>query len=217
MFRYVRLLAEYDKANVIGTRDETEILHRHVLDSLSCLLFGPVREAARIADIGSGGGLPGVPLAISVTDAQVTLVESVAKKARFLHFVVEELGLRNVQVVNRRVEETGRQGDHRAMYDICTFRAVSKLPVLAEYGLPLLRPQGYVLAMKGLKDEEELAEGERAAGIVGGRLDHVVRVPLLPEIEQTERHIVLLKKIRTTPKKYPRQVGTAGRKPLGQN
>jgi 16S rRNA (guanine527-N7)-methyltransferase len=212
---YADLLSRYERANVIGTRDFEEILHRHVLDSLSCLLYSPLRKAKKVGDVGSGGGLPGIPLAVAVPDARITLFESTGKKAAFLRYAAEELGLANVRVVNARVEESAWEPHHRGTYDFCTVRALARLSVLAEYSLPLLRRGGSVVAMKGRQDAEEQAEGERALAILGGRVSGEIQVHYLPEIEQGERRLVLLEKLEETPHVYPRRTGTPARNPLG--
>jgi 16S rRNA (guanine527-N7)-methyltransferase len=215
LIAYADLLSRYEKANVIGTRDFEEILHRHVLDSLSCLLFAPLRAATRVGDIGSGGGLPGIPLAVVLPDAKVTLIESIGKKAMFLRYAKEELGLANVNVMNARVEESGREDVHRGAYDVCAVRALARLSVVAEYSLPLLRRGGNVVAMKGRVDAGERAEGERALGKLGGRVSDVVQVRYLPGLEQGERRLVVLEKMGETPGAYPRRTGTPARNPLG--
>lgn len=213
---YARLLSGYDKANVIGTRDLDEILHRHVLDSLSCLLFVPLRFAGRVADIGSGGGMPGIPLAVALPQAEVTLFESVAKKADFLRHASAELCLRNVSVVNTRVEEASRAHEHRGKYEICTARALARLSVIAEYSMPLLGEGGHTLAMKGRRDEEELAEGERAVALLGGRLGAEIPVHQTAGLEKRERRLVVLEKVGETPGRYPRKAGTPAKAPLGR-
>jgi 16S rRNA (guanine527-N7)-methyltransferase len=215
LIAYADLLSRYEKANVIGTRDFEEILHRHVLDSLSCLLFAPLRAANRVGDIGSGGGLPGIPLAVLLPDAKVTLIESIGKKAMFLRYAKEELGLANVNVMNARVEESGREDVHRGTYDVCAVRALARLSVVAEYSLPLLRRGGNVVAMKGRVDPGERAEGERALGKLGGRVSDEVQVRYLPGLEQGERRLVVLEKMGETPGAYPRRTGTPARNPLG--
>src|SRR5918997_7020836 len=141
LLEYSRLLASYGRANVIGTRDLDRILLDHVLDSLSCFLHEPLWEAVRLADVGSGGGLPGIPIKIMRPDLETTLVESTGKKARFLHHAVDGLSLRGVEVANTRVEDLGRTQAHRGAYDVVTCRAVTpRLSVVAEYCVPLLEP-----------------------------------------------------------------------------
>ena len=212
---YADLLSRYEEANVIGTKDFEEILHRHVLDSLSCLLFAPLRAANRVGDIGSGGGLPGIPLAVVLPDAEVDLFESTGKKATFLRYAKYKLGLANVNVMNARVEESGREDVYRGEYDVCTVRALARLSVVAEYSLPLLRRGGNVVAMKGRVDAGERAEGERALEILGGRVSEEIQVRYLPDLEQGKRRLVVLEKMGETPGDYPRRTGTPARNPLG--
>ncbi|BBL80527.1 ribosomal RNA small subunit methyltransferase G [Rubrobacter xylanophilus] len=213
--RYALLLARYERANVIGTRDVEEILREHVLDSLSCLLFGPLLRARRIVDVGSGGGLPGIPLKILLSGAEMVLVEATGKKARFMEHAVRQLGLRGTRVVNARVEEVGRELEQRAAYDVALARAVAALPVLAEYCVPLVRVGGHVLAMKGRISGEELHAGGAAAGRLGARVSGVLEVSRLPEVsEAKQRRIVILEKTEETSERYPRKVGIPAKRPL---
>src|ERR687890_209838 len=175
LLRYAQLLSFYETANVIGTRDLDRILLDHVLDSLSCLLHEPLFRARRLADVGSGGGLPGIPIKIVRPDLATTLVESTGKKAEFLQHAVDEIGLRGVEVANRRVEDLGRAPAHRGAYDVVTCRAVARLSVLAEYCVPLLNTGGFVIAMKGRLDSEELAEGRGALEALGAEVGEIAR------------------------------------------
>jgi 16S rRNA (guanine527-N7)-methyltransferase len=213
--RLARLLGDYEEANVIGTRELRGIILEHVLDSLGCFLFEPLGAARRLADVGSGGGLPGLPIKIVEPGMRMTLVESTAKKVRFLRLATEDLSLRGVEVSNERVEVVAREDGHRGAYDIATARAVARLPVVAEYCVPLLREGGFVISMKGRLEDEELAEGERAAKRLGAMVSRLIRVPRLPEIETKERWLVILAKVAETPVEYPRKVGVPAKKPLG--
>jgi 16S rRNA (guanine527-N7)-methyltransferase len=215
LVRFTRLLAAEKTANVIGPRDFPTILLEHVLDSLSCSLFPAVGEARRILDVGSGAGLPGVPLKILNPGTSLAVVEATAKKARFIERAGQALGLKDVVVLNRRAEEVGVDPMHRASYDVVTARAVASLPVLAEYCLPLLRTGGHVIAMKGDPPEEEMRQGERAALVLGARVSEVVPVSRIAELEQKSRCLVVMEKISETPAKYPRKPGIARKKPLG--
>lgn len=213
---YARLLSSYDRANVIGTRDPDRVLLDHILDSLGCLLFPPVAKAFDFADVGSGGGLPAIPLAVALPDASFKLFEATGKKAAFLEYVVESLGLSGIDILNTRVEEAAHDPGLRASHEICTVRAVAKLPVLAEYCLPLLGVGGWMVAMKGGMPEAEYEEGGRAASRLGGRILQSVEVPLLPEMEQKTRQLVVLEKTTATPEIYPRRVGLPAKSPLGR-
>ena len=189
----------------------------HVLDSMSCLLLPEVKEARVIADVGSGGGLPGVPLAISLPDTSFDLIESTGKKATFLKHAVEQLGLSNVEVINARVEDVARDPVRRAVKDVCTVRAVARLSVLAEYCLPLLKVGGHVIAMKGRVSDEEHEEGKRAAGALGGIYVRTLEVPMLGELEQKARSLVVFQKVAETREAYPRRVGVPAKNPLGRS
>jgi 16S rRNA (guanine527-N7)-methyltransferase len=213
--RFARFLRDYEEANVIGSRELRGIILDHVLDSLSCFLFEPLWVARRLADVGSGGGLPGVPIKVVNPKLGTTLVESTTKKARFLHRATENLSLEGVEVMNARVEEVARSDGHRGDYDVATARAVARLSVVAEYCVPLLRVGGYMISMKGRLGDEEVAEGERAAEHLGAKVAQLIQVPRLPEIEKKERCLVILEKVGETPGKYPRNVGVPSKKPLG--
>jgi 16S rRNA (guanine527-N7)-methyltransferase len=212
---YARILRDYEEANVIGTRELRGVILDHVLDSLSCFLFEPLGAARSLVDVGTGGGLPGVPIKIVEPGVKATLVEATAKKARFLRRVVERLSLEDVKVENARVEEIARTDAHRGVYDVATARAVARLSVVAEYCVPLLRVGGHVISMKGRLEDEEIAEGERAAQKLGARFSQLIRVPRLPELEKKERCLVILEKTEETPREYPRNVGVPAKRPLG--
>jgi 16S rRNA (guanine527-N7)-methyltransferase len=212
---YARLLRDHEEANVIGTRELRGVILDHVLDSLSCFLAEPLGAARSLVDVGTGGGLPGVPIKIVEPEIRTTLVEATAKKARFLRRVVERLSLEDVKVENARVEEIARSDAHRGTYDVATARAVARLSVVAEYCVPLLRVGGFVISMKGRLEDEEIAEGERAAQKLGARFSQLIRVPRLPELEIKERCLVILEKTEETPREYPRNVGVPAKRPLG--
>src|ERR671913_63545 len=212
---YARHLALYDRANVIGTGDLDRILLDHVLDSFSCFLHEPLFRARRLADVGSGGGLPGIPIKIMKPDLATTLVESTGKKAKFLRHAVDSLSLRDVEVVNGRVEDLGRTQGHRGVYDVVTCRAVARLSVVAEDCVPLLEGGGRAIAMKGRLEPEELAEGDRAVDALGAKVAEITRVPMLPEVGEKERNLVILEKFRETPARYPRRPGIVAKRPLG--
>lgn len=215
LVEYANLLDSYDKANVIGTRDLGEILLSHVLDSLSCFLYEPLWRAGRVADVGSGGGLPGIPINIVGGDLPTTLVESTGKKARFLQYVVDSLSLEEIRVENSRAEDLGRSREHRRAYDVVTSRAVARLSVIAEYAMPLLKLGGVAIAMKSRVESEELSEAKRAARALGAQVAEVRAVSMLPEVGDKARNLVIIQKVEETPPRYPRRSGAAAKKPLG--
>lgn len=215
MIDFTFLLADYERANVVGTRDPERLLELHVMDSLSCLLHPSIKGARRIVDVGSGAGLPGLPLKLCLGDVELQTVESTGKKADFLREATDSLGVENVDVSNARVEDLGQELEYRDYYDVATARAVAALPVLAEYCLPLVKVGGHVIAMKGQPSKAELAHGESAARMLGGKLEAVIPVPQLPGTEARHRCLVVLKKIKATPRRYPRRTGIPAKNPLG--
>lgn len=215
LLSYARMLADYEEANIVGERDLDALVLDHVLDSLSCLLLEALRSARRVADVGSGGGLPGVPIKVARPELEVALIEATGKKAHFMRRAVRELSLSGAVVVNARAEEVGRAEKHRGRYDVVTARAVAPLAVLAEYCVPLMRVGGHVVAMKGRLAEDEMGPGRRAAEMLGAEVSQVVRVPLLSAIHPKERSLVVLKKVTRTPVEYPRRPGMAKKRPLG--
>ncbi len=215
LVEYANLLGSYDRANVIGTRDPGEILLAHVLDSLSCFLYEPLRRAWRVADVGSGGGLPGIPINIVGVDLSTTLVESTGKKARFLQYVADSLSLEGIQVANTRAEDLGRSREHRGEYDVVTSRAVARLSVIAEYAVPLLKVGGGAIAMKSRVEPDELTEAKGAARALGAEVAEVRAVGMLPEVGDKARNLVIIQKVEETPQHYPRRSGAAAKKPLG--
>jgi 16S rRNA (guanine527-N7)-methyltransferase len=199
-----------ERVNLTAISDPAQIAVRHFLDSLRCaLLWGEAPQS--LIDIGTGAGFPGLPLKLLRPSLALTLVESVAKKAAFLEHVVAQLGLNDVTVVVGRAEALGRDPLHRERYDVATARAVAELRVLAEYCLPLCRVGGRFLAPKSERLSEELAQAERAIGLLGGALLEVAPVAL-PGVEP--RTIAVVEKVAPTPPAYPRAVGVPARRPL---
>jgi 16S rRNA (guanine527-N7)-methyltransferase len=181
----------------------------HIADSLTALEVPGVPEARRIADLGSGAGLPGLVLAIALPEAEVALVESVGKKCAWMEATVERLGLTNARVVCARVEEWD---DGRGAYDVVTARALGALAVVCEYAAPLLREGGVLVAWKGAVDEVEEADGLAAAAALGLERDAVLAVEPYAGSERRTLHI--FRKVAPTPERYPRRAGMAAKRPL---
>jgi 16S rRNA (guanine527-N7)-methyltransferase len=189
-----------------------QIRIKHFLDSLTCLKAIRSETVKSVIDVGTGAGFPGIPLKIVLPGIQLTLVESIAKKAEFCQHIINDLGLDNVLVFQQRVEDIGQKPDHREHYDIAIGRAVANMPVLAEYLLPLVRVGGSMLAMKGENAPVEAHNSEHAFQILGGRLRKLIPV-ILPGVVE-ERYIVIVDKVAGTPPTYPRRVGIPAKKPL---
>lgn len=213
--RYATLLAEYELANVIGTRDAGEIVLNHLIDALSCYLIEDLRRAHSVVDVGTGAGLPGIPLAIVRSELKVTLLDAAEKKVRFLDHARETLGLENLRVLHSRVEDTARKVEFKETFDFATARALAALPVVVEYCAPLVRAGGTVIAMKARLSKEELSSGVTASRELAVRLREVTEVPYDTHLQQKERKLVVFDKIGATPKRFPRKVGQATKRPLG--
>ncbi|MEZ4393938.1 MAG: 16S rRNA (guanine(527)-N(7))-methyltransferase RsmG [Polyangiales bacterium] len=171
------LLAMNEKMNLTAITAPDEVWSRHALDALSLVaLLPPPREGLALADVGSGGGVPGIPVAIARPDLAMTLIEATQKKATFLADVAATLGLKNVRVVASRAEALARS-PHRAAYDVVTARAVGRLQVLVPWTLPLLKRGGVALLIKGQKADEELAEADREIRRQGARHERTVPTP----------------------------------------
>ncbi len=210
---YERELVDWNnRFNLTAIRDPEEIHIKHFLDSLTCCLAlrdGPVE---RLIDVGTGAGFPGIPLKIIYPKMQLTLVESVGKKAEFCRHVVNVLDLRGVNVVQERAETLGQDPSYREQYNWAVARAVAILPVLAEYLLPLVRVGGSILAMKGDSGPAEAHSSEHAFQVLGGHLRLLLPVTL-PGVAE-ERYLVVVDKVAATPLAYPRKVGVPAKRPL---
>lgn len=210
---YRSLLQEWNQRfNLTAIDDAAGIQVRHFLDSLTCATVTGDLSGQRLIDVGTGGGFPGLPLKILYPRLQLTLVESVSKKTRFLEALVTELALEDVTILDDRAENVARQKAHRAQYDWAVARAVAKLRVLVEYLLPFCRPGGRALAQKG---ESARAEAEDAAGAVaqlggGAPTFHTVSLPG----RDLTHYLVVIEKVGPTPDSYPRRPGRPAKRPL---
>lgn len=212
---YTEELAAYDRANVVGTRERERLWLDHVLDSLSCLLYEPLGRVSSLIDIGSGGGMPGVPLHLASKPEKTCLLESTGKKAEFLRHLCSHLPLGGVEVAQGRAEDLGHDPGYREAFEAVTVRAVASLDVISEYCLPFLSRGGVMVAMKGRLEDGEWKAGKRAASILGASLERVIPVPFVQEREYRERNLVVVRKVEHTPEGYPRGAGTPRKKPLG--
>ena len=210
---YVALLLEANaRTNLTRIVEPIDVARLHLLDSLSALPLLDGLRPGRALDLGSGGGMPGMVLALARPDVAWTLVDSVHRKADAMRGFVDALGLGNVTTVAERAEILGRDPNHRERYDVATARACAALPVLAELALPLVHRGGALLGWKGPLSEEELRAGEAAATLLGGGA---------PEVRATglaalgDHRFVLVSKTGPTPDRYPRRAGEAARRPMG--
>lgn len=205
--QYMSMLLEANQRfNLTAITDPEQGWMRHVYDSLTLVPHVASAEARRVIDIGSGGGVPGVPLAIVFPDVQFTLVEATGKKAGFLIDVAKQLGLTNVSVLNERAETLGQMPEQREAYDIVMARAVGRLNVLIELTAPFATVGGHILAVKGERAAEEIAEAKQAL--------HHLHCTVVDSQRTPTGTIVVIEKLRRTPRLYPRRPGEPKRAPL---
>jgi len=207
---YVRLLREWnERINLTAILDDEGIAVRHLLDSLTLL---PMLGAGHtLIDVGTGAGLPGLPLKIVQPDLQVTLLDALAKRVKFLDAVISELQLSGIITRHGRAEEAARLPVLREKFDIATARAVAALPALCEYCLPFVRPGGIFLAMKG-QNAEKWQDAQKAIRILGGEIAGIKEFEL-PGTDM-KRTILTIRKIAPTPSAYPRKAGKPEKEPI---
>src|SRR5579875_690787 len=213
LMRYREELLDWNtRVNLTAITDAGEVLLKHFLDSLS-LLQAFDRGTASLLDIGSGAGFPGLVLKIARPQWQVTLLEATGKKVLFLRHVIECLNLQGVVAIHGRAEELAHQSDYRSKFDLVTARAVSALPILLEYAAPFCRVGGSMIFPKKGDLTEEMAQGRRAASLVGASF--VSTIPItLPGLDD-ERQLLVWRQERSCPALYPRSGGVIAKRPLG--
>lgn len=208
--KYYELLTETNKVmNLTALTEPKDVAVKHFIDSL--LAYDPAMHNTTVADVGTGAGFPGVPLKIFDPTIKLTLLDSLAKRLKFLDTLTAELGLQNVTTVHARAEDAGKDKNLREQFDFVTARAVARLNVLVEFCLPLVKVGGKFVAMKG-DAQDEIDEAENAIKLLGGKIAKMKNIKL-PNLED-KRTLVIIEKIKTTPNKYPRKAGTATKEPL---
>lgn len=213
--QYVALLLEANaRVNLTRVTEPDAIARLHLLDGLAALPLIDALGPARAVDLGSGGGVPGLALAIARPGIAWTLVDSVGKKAAILRGFADRLRLENVSVLAERAETLGRDAAHRERYDVVTARACAALPVLAELALPLLEPGGQVLAWKGplTENDQEVRAGNAVSSLLGGG---ELRLLGAGHAALGGHHFVTIDKLTPTPPRFPRRPGEPARRPLG--
>jgi 16S rRNA (guanine527-N7)-methyltransferase len=196
----------------LGPREAERLRERHIDDALGLATIRQPRPGERWADLGSGAGLPGLPIAVAFPQASFTLVDAHRRRLDWVASVAAELHIENVSVIHARLEDFGRDAG-RDRFDVATARALGPLPVVAELGLPLLRVGGLLLVPRGDPGEEELRRVGKAAAMLGGEVREVVPNPASP-IDQVGS-VVIMAKIAATSPRFPRRSGVPARSPLG--
>jgi len=215
LFSYMDLIKIWNnKFNLTSIDDDHDFIVKHFLDSLSILPFIKKFENIdniNIIDIGTGAGFPAIPLKIILKDINITMLDAVEKKVKFLDVCISTLKIKNTKAFHGRAEDYGHNKEHREKYDIAVARAVASLPVLLEYCLPFVKKDGIFIAMKG-KNMEEVSASQRALNELGGKIEEIEEITL-PSSDNV-RNIIIVKKFRQTPPNYPRKAGKPSKMPL---
>lgn len=235
-FLYMELLKEWNKRiNLSSIEKDTDIIIKHFIDSLSILpsilsyseetssadgdktcsanttkAYNGIKRIS-LMDIGTGAGFPGIPLKIASDSLNITMIDAVEKKVKFLEECIFMLKLNGIKVLHGRAEDYGQNPSYRERFDLSTARALASLPVLLEYGLPFVKVGGIFIAMKGQK-LDEINDSMKALDILGGKIEEVKNI-VLP-FSDNKRSIIIIKKFRQTPAKYPRKAGKPSKMPL---
>ncbi|MGN0363387.1 MAG: 16S rRNA (guanine(527)-N(7))-methyltransferase RsmG [Bilifractor sp.] len=221
MITYDMLVETNKVMNLTAITDFDEVISKHFLDSLSIVKSESIRNTladtdAKVIDIGTGAGFPGIPLAIVFPDTQFILADALLKRVKYLQKLIDALKLHNVTVLQGRAELLGRNPSYRENFDLAVSRAVANLSPLCEYCLPLVRVNGDFVAYKSQKAEEEIKTSQRAISLLGGKIFETLsfRMEYGNDGEIMDRMLIDIKKVKQTPSFYPRKAGTPTKKPL---
>ena len=211
--KYYELLVEWNGfMNLTAITDYDEVMKKHFVDSLSLIKTYDVSKKVKVIDVGTGAGFPGLALKIAYPNLQVTLLDSLNKRINFLNEVITQLGLTGVETIHGRAEDFAKPDKLREKFDLCVSRAVANLSTLSEYCLPFVKVGGEFISYKSEKINEEMAVAQKAINILGGKFDRSEEFTL-PDSD-IYRNLVVIKKVKETPKKYPRKAGLPAKEPI---
>ncbi|RBP62101.1 16S rRNA m(7)G-527 methyltransferase [Alkalibaculum bacchi] len=212
LLSFMDILLEANKhINLTSITEPEDFILKHIVDSLIMLSRDYVKEGIKVLDLGTGGGFPGIPLKILYPEIQITLVDSVGKKLKFIDDAARNLGIK-VELVHERAENLGKNKKYREKYDIVISRAVANMQTLSELCLPLVKVDGLMIASKGPKYNEELDAAKNAMKILGGQVKSIEDCTI--PIAELERHVIVIQKTNATPAAYPRKPGMPNKNPL---
>lgn len=210
-YTYMNLLLEWNKKiNLTAITKPEEIILKHFIDSMT--IVNDIEKNARLIDVGTGAGFPGIPLKIIREDIEVMLLDSLNKRIIFLQEVIKQLSLMRIEAVHSRVEEFGKNKKYRESFDYATSRAVANLSTLSEYLIPLVKLEGCCISMKGSEIEEEVQQSKKAILLLGGKIEEIKKFQL-PKSD-IDRNVIIIRKVKSTPSKYPRKPGMATKEPI---
>lgn len=210
---YYDLLVEWNSfMNLTAITEFNEVIDKHFIDSLAICEYVDFKNGDSLIDIGTGAGFPGIPLKIVFPELKITLLDSLNKRIKFLDTVIESLGLENVETIHGRAEDFAKQQSYREKYDFVISRAVANLATLSELCIPFAKEDKYFVSYKAEKCNEELEEAKKAISILGGKVEKQIEYKL-PDTDMN-RNLLLIKKVKSTPKKYPRKAGTPAKEPI---
>ena len=210
-YNYKKLVIEWnEKINLTAITDDLEFAVKHFVDSITINKY--IEPGKIIIDIGTGAGFPGIPIKILNKDNKIVLFDSLNKRLKVLEDIIEKIELTNIETLHGRAEETFKNKNYREKYDIATSRAVAALNILAELMLPAVKVGGICICMKGNNADTEIEEAKKAIKELGGKIIKVEKITL-PELN-LERNIVIIKKVKQTPTKYPRKPGIPQKEPI---
>ena len=210
---YYEMMIETNKSlNLTAITEFDDVLIKHYIDSVTIVRDVDLTVEKSVIDVGTGAGFPGMVLKIIFPELNITLFDSLQKRLTFLNEVIDALNLKDIRAIHDRAEDAARKPDMRARYDFVVSRAVAALPVLSEYTLPFVKDGGYLVSYKTPEAEKEIGEAANAIRILGGGKPEVYDLAL-PDSDIT-RSFIVIKKIKSTPKAYPRKAGTAKKNPL---
>ncbi len=211
--KYYELLVEWNKVmNLTGITEFDEVMQKHFVDSVAAAEYVEMEKINSLIDVGTGAGFPGIPLKIVYPHLQVTLLDSLNKRIKFLDEVVDNLGLTGIETVHGRAEDAAKKAEYREQFDLSVSRAVANLASLTEYCLPFVKVGGKFVSYKSVAVDEEIAQSKKAVYVLGGEIGKVEKFQL-PGSDM-ERALVVVEKKRSTPKKYPRKAGMPTKEPL---
>ena len=211
--KYREILVEWNKVmNLTGIEEEREVFIKHFLDSISAVTNGYINDNISLIDVGTGAGFPGMPLKICLENMKLTLLDSLNKRINFLQEVSKELNLEGIEFIHGRAEDFGKSEKYREKFDVATARAVAGLPILMEFCVPFVKIGGYFICLKGPNANLELEESKVAMDVLG--VEFVEKIDIELPNEELKHNILVFKKIKNTPQKYPRKAGKPAKSPI---